>query len=415
MRSRRLRARDAVSTWAVLGLAAVFGWHSSEGAGAASEIAEPWRVVITDRIAASREIPTAAIIDARLGDDGTLYALGRERDAIYVVTVRGESVRVIGGPGDGPGRFREIGAFGVTPDSLWVIDRRKSSLASFDLEGNLGSERRLEGGTSTKGLRLGPEGRLGPDGLVVAEQVTGRTVDLVSGSGLEVARASIEGDARRPLTSLSVHDMWLDVTGGGRTFQGPQPWSDADRIAVDPRRRAVAVVRQRQMRPDEAPRYVVSVWSDDGRRERTREIPFEPLELDDRDVRAYVTRITDAMGGSDAFAEALRDELSIPEKMPALAGSGLFGGPGEFIVGSDGGDASRDTRVWVRINEKMPGTDDGSAVWHVIDPSKGLEARVLVPRGVRISDIRGSNGVALVRDSLDISEVVLVRVDRVGE
>ena len=150
-----------------------------------------WRLVETLRIG-------SLVADApdAFGDVAsfTLDGLGRfwigdyEARDVRVFDADGRFVRVVGGPGEGPGEFGRIGTVGTGPDGhIWVSDSDKGRFEVFDTAGNRLDGYRMPGrfggfwrggdffepfyaGDSDKRMyrihRLGASGSLEPDGRV---------------------------------------------------------------------------------------------------------------------------------------------------------------------------------------------------------------------------------------------------------
>jgi len=77
-------------------------------------------------------LPTKVI----LGPEGNLYVLDVGNTNIKVVTTKGDYVRTIGGPGQGPGEFKEPVDIWIEDNNLWVLDHSQMKISLFNLRGS---------------------------------------------------------------------------------------------------------------------------------------------------------------------------------------------------------------------------------------------------------------------------------------
>ena len=365
-----------------------------------------WRVAVVDTVPASRDLPTAALVDARWDGSGRILALGRERDVVYVLDVDGGRAEVIGGVGDGPGEFRDVSYLGRSDDGLWVIDSRKRSLAVFDENRELLRERRLEVGYSSGSLPLEPVWRWADGGVVATERIAGGNVARVSEQGTRVVELGETVGSGRVLTTLAVEHAFLVAAAGGRVFQGLQPWSDADRVAFGPAGHTIAVLRRPSDLVDGSATYEISFWKAERRTPRSVRVRFRPRPLDAEEVEGYLQDLASGLGeGADDLAEAIRDSLFVPEGVPIARGGRILGGPGQFFVGWSG-------EAWLRAEEdESDDAEDTDSVWHIVDED-GFVARATVPEGIRLSAVRGEHALGLIRNAFDVTNIVRLRIER---
>ena len=73
----------------------------------------------------------------RVSDKGDVYVLEASVPEVRVFSSRGERLRVIGGPGEGPGEFSFPVDMGVLGDTLWVVDGGRRHLTWFGPDGDV--------------------------------------------------------------------------------------------------------------------------------------------------------------------------------------------------------------------------------------------------------------------------------------
>jgi len=84
-----------------------------------------------------------AMVD--VDSDGNVYALEALDKEIRVYDPRGQLLRRIGAPGEGPGEFQNAPQFGVHGDTVWAFDIRARRLTLFDRRGEVLSTARVVG------------------------------------------------------------------------------------------------------------------------------------------------------------------------------------------------------------------------------------------------------------------------------
>jgi hypothetical protein len=73
----------------------------------------------------------------RLSDKGDVYVLDASAREVRVFSSEGERLRVIGGPGEGPGEFSLPADMGLLGDTLWVADGGRRRLTWFGPNGDV--------------------------------------------------------------------------------------------------------------------------------------------------------------------------------------------------------------------------------------------------------------------------------------
>jgi hypothetical protein len=76
------------------------------------------------------------IVAVEMDESGRVFILDRQAREIRVFDEKGQFVRVIGGPGQGPGEFSDpVGLGWGAEGELWVVDQRASRYLAFDSAG----------------------------------------------------------------------------------------------------------------------------------------------------------------------------------------------------------------------------------------------------------------------------------------
>jgi hypothetical protein len=110
----------------------------------------------------------------RVSDKGDVYVLDATSREVRVFSAKGERLRVMGGPGDGPGEFSLPGDMGLIGDTLWVEDGGRRRLTWFGPNGDVLSTMSTQGvpfesGVRGVSIRLTPS-RPRPDGLIESDR-----------------------------------------------------------------------------------------------------------------------------------------------------------------------------------------------------------------------------------------------------
>jgi hypothetical protein len=110
----------------------------------------------------------------RVSDKGDVYVLEGSAREVRVFSADGKPLRVIGGPGEGPGEFSYPLDMGLLGDTLWVSDGSAGRLTWFGPNGDVVFTMPtrgvpFEGGVRGVTMTLGPS-RPRPDGLIESER-----------------------------------------------------------------------------------------------------------------------------------------------------------------------------------------------------------------------------------------------------
>lgn len=132
MRQRRLPVLGCVSVCALVVAACSGGTPPAPGSAGPQELDLGTGVVLVGEGDALLASPRDLSIDA----EGRLYVLDRQDARVVVIGPEGELVRIIGGPGEGPGEFSSRLAFlGVSGSQLRVYDATRQTVQVLSLDG----------------------------------------------------------------------------------------------------------------------------------------------------------------------------------------------------------------------------------------------------------------------------------------
>jgi sugar lactone lactonase YvrE len=383
MSKQRWNVPTALLIFALVGSACDAGKEGPASHRGAWSTGQEWRVVEEARIGSvdGDETETfGSVVDVALDATGRVWIADGQRNRLVVFDQRGKHVRSVGAKGGGPREFAGIAGMDWAPDGrLWVLDGGNARFAIYDTTGKLvRTKPRVSVITSSPWPGgFDKAGRLYDIGVVIRPDASFHHVVLRSDSTLqrpdtfplpEFKDEAFEvrrGDARNG----TVHRLVIP-------FSGSQIWN------FDPEG-YVWVANTANYRFDR--------HSFGGGVERVvqREVPRVPVTRADRarieeDARAFVKQ-----GGKI-------DMSRIPSSMPAL---------NPFVFDDTG-------HLW---SSPVTTEKEGRAL-DVFELNGKFLGRVPLPTGMRSSPraIRGDRMVVVARDSLDVENVILLRVVKPG-
>jgi len=354
---------------------------SQDAGEAATWSLEPLREI------GSIDDPTQALTsvgEVTLSPDGRIL-VAQPQDAEYrLYTVEGELERRIGGRGEGPGEFRNVGSVTLVEDGFWAWDRGNTRLTRFTWQGEVVEDERLQTANQTRPglggymfgigtLRRAEEGRaLSIPGIAMsaADQQPeypvrwlhpgGELGDTVALIGSPFHRSALEGwyEAVRVGTRVA---LLRDASGVA--------WADRD--------------------PEETEELGFGVGRVDASGDTLfyRRYPYTPIRTNVDSIRRSVKA-----GFSDRSRERYGDNIHVPESLPAVS---------EFTAASDG-------HLWLAREE-----DQDPTTWWVLDATTGdLLASLALPEGERVRDARGDLLVTSRTDEFDVPYLRLYRIVR---
>jgi hypothetical protein len=341
----------------------------------------------------------ASVGSLAVDSDGRIYVSQPIDRTIRVFDAEGQRVGTFGGPGDGPGEFRQLSQIGIFADTLYASDRTAGRVTFFALDGQLL-------GT----LPLVPHG-LGPDWVPLAPM-------RVAPGGVALILPGFLGTQTRPDADYLFLFLHVDRSGqiadtAALVVRSPETWirlrspfgpmmlnqpfaaASVFVISADGLRLAVADAGGAAGRSRATFRVSVlgsirdTIWSNSYAFEPTPIAPF----MVDSSVSAMAGGLNREAFPDLAEAEGqIRQRLSLPDHLPPVSG-GAF---------------SDDGSLWLR-REDIPGRDQR---WTVLDSAGAPLARIMLPRTLRVEVVRSNMLWGVETDELGVPYVVRYRITR---
>lgn len=352
---------------------------------------------------------TVHVADLLSRADGSFYVVDPGKPAVEEWTSEGQVRRRIGQEGEGPGEYRVPAEVGLRDDTVWVRDgRSRFVLFSSDGEpeglirvpGNPApteTGNRIESHFPIRGVALLSDGS-----VLAAPEISLNPITLGAARRIGYYRLSRAGEIRSTLLDGIRVDGGLNMSiypsHPHMSFVTSNPFGAEDIVEVGPTGSVVVVVR----RPPTAPRgetrsiSVVGlgstgeeVWARTFRLKKyaNREASLEQVlkSVVDRHMEGEEdSRIkADRNAVSRAFRGALIEGL---EYLPVSAA----------IVGSAGS---------ILLKRTLP-VPDGRQLWLLFSAQGKPKARVRIPAGVTVKDIRGSTIWGTRRGAFNVQYIV---------
>lgn len=342
-----------------------------------------------------------------VGPDGRIFTVHPEENRIRIHDAEGRPAGFIGGPGEGPGEFRNVGMMGWVGDSLWVLDFGNYRFSYFDVDGGLLHSRTIPinlGGAGESSPPR-PEGLL-PDGTIFgsppawSREVAKGTITERVVLRLDERSMPLDTLFRQPLrnTTWAIEDP--NSTRGFGSY-GAQPFSDTEMVQFGPSGSDLVTVERRVPTTADGASFRVSRISLAGDTLFSREISYAPTPIDPVLVDSLVRMRGESMGRiaarmpgapTPARAEELaRASLYLPAFHPPVS---------QLLVGRDGS-------IWLQ-REVVNGE---TADWLVLSPAGGIAGTLSAPRRMRILAAEERRIWGMETDELDVPYIVRYRVE----
>ena len=344
-----------------------------------------------------------------VGETGRIYTVHGQEQLVRVFEPDGTLFGTIGGRGDGPGEFQNVGTIGWVADTLWILDYSLYRFNLFSPEGEFYYSFAVPFGT-VEGMNEPQPPRangLLSDGTVhgsppaFSHQVEDGTIThhqvlLMSRDG-----AVTDSSASIPFgrNQWAVYDP--DDRMSGMMFTR-QPYGDGPQWAFLPRERALAILHREAPSTIEDASFRLEKLTLDGDTLFAREYPYQPTPL----ARAEADSILDSQVTQWAERGVMRGVTA--GRLYSWAERGLyvpsFHPPiSRMVIGMDGG-------FWLR---GRPG-GDGGVDWYVLDPAGTPMGRVNLPDDLQVLAADADQVWGSELDEFDVSYLVRYRVDRGG-
>ena len=330
------------------------------------------------------------VADLAVGDDGRVYVLDQQAQAIRVFDAHGASVATIGGSGEGPG---ELGRFAfslmVRADTLLVVDWGQARLSRFSTGGAfMASEPLPTQGSARSWWRSGASGlHLRSLARYTDDQGLWQGRDALlryGGEGIADTLLVFDyaptdlGAPDAPMFPLLVNaPSWTILENGGVAWLAPAE----GRVRVhDTEGRLRRIIAS-------------SAWL--GRPPTADEVAILAEKAGNK---------LEALGGSRQVLERLPVEP--PARLPAV--TSVAAGPHGTVWVQRLGDVA-DVHP-MALNTPDPPTGWGGGTWDVLDARGRFLGSVELPPRLRVLRIVGDAVYGVRTDALDVEHVVRVRV-----
>lgn len=315
-------------------------------------------------------------------EDGRIVLANAGTHELRFYDATGAFLMAVGGEGDGPGEFRDIGWLeALGGDTLATYDYRAHRISLFDTEGTFLSA----------AVPQPPEGEANP--LFVGYLSDG---SLLAVSLIAVSPATESGMHRNAQLLIRYRPDGTFIDSVGR-FPGRETYVKVDEGRVTAS--ALPLGRQGAYAASDEGIYVggadrseFGLFGIDGRLLRVVRWDQPPVkvtpEMIDEIKRRRSERWIEANLDAAFRAQlaAMQEEMPWPDRLPAYS---------RFIVDAD-------KNLWV---EHFSTPMETTSMWRVFDPAGILLGEVEVPAGVRIFQIGSDFILGVGRDEMDVEQV----------
>lgn len=311
--------------------------------------------------------------------DGSLAVANRGSQEVRMFSETGEFRGSFGGPGDGPGEFRNLWRIENAGDTLLALDARRrvtvvapdlALVRTFDLADNTRSLHYLGGGTILTVADSPALPEAPASGLIRPAEV----LALVNLEGVEI------GDIGETPGSESYVSVGENYASGAPLFG---------------KRSHVAVLGQRIFRgPSDA--MQVEELDMSGNLVRMLRIPGYPLDLSDARIAAERdARLEELPAAVPPFIRQLVEDLPAPATRPAYA---------NMLVDPSGA-------VWLELFRGVS-EQDRPQEWLILDADGTWLGTVEVPDRFTLMEVRMDTMLGVWRDELDVEHPQVLRLTR---
>lgn len=320
----------------------------------------------------------------RLSDGRVVVADGGSSE-LKIFDGGGALTGTLGGPGEGPGEFRQLSYIGLLPgDSLAVWDMGLARLTVFGPDGVRARDVRI--GAAAESPQSSVTGVFS-DGSIMSRgfiDLGGREPDGLERHRSAVLHLTAMGTLGDTVGSFVTGETYFRAFEGGFSFYTP-PFARTTEVMAAGDRVYVADSEHPEIR----------VLAVDGMPLRLMRWSAPIREITQADVdRARDLALAGVSEGRRPDVERMFAEMPMHATMPAFA---------KLRVDRDG-------NVWVQRYRTE--WDEGKSEWLIFDTSGQLTARAELPPGLNPTDIGSGFVLGIERDALDLEYVRLYSLHR---
>ncbi len=338
----------------------------------------------------------------RLDSTGRVYLRG-EDPQVAVLDPDGSFVRYIGGEGEGPGEFTDVGQFGFVGDTVWLQHLWELHISYFDSTGAHIRTETDRGLPSSMPILWRTSAPLA-HGYGFYTPPTGH-LDLESRTAPEFNRiklpmlVGIRSEESRDTLAFKYNYTRMIIEGIG-TF-GHQPFVTPPLYRIHPNGEGVVTADWEPDRPDEV---TLRHFGVDGRMARETTIEARLRRVSRAQRNAFIDE------GMEMAERATQYGGEVPTNLRAAVTEGLllydyFEPVSSFFL-------THDERVWLR---DAVAPEDYEALWLVLGPDGEPEFRVRAPTGIAFRAALGDRVWATGLTEMDVPFIMQYKLVAPGE
>ncbi len=340
-----------------------------------------------------------------VGVDGAMYTVHPQEQVVRVFEPDGTLRQIIGGRGEGPGEFQNVGDVGWIADTLWILDFSGYRFSQFHANGELLHSFNVPylADRDTPGVQPPRARELLWDGTLIGAPPAFSS-QIASGQLTHDLPMIMNRDGQVIDTLPPIafgRNQWA-ITDPDEPERGgmyrPQPYADGPLWAFAAQQHATIVVdREASTAPDGA-YFAVSSISFEGDTLFRRSFPYEPIPTR-QEVGDSLVEVLSEMIGDRGFLGATAATARVWAEASLYRPA--FRPPVEAMLVADDGS------IWLNRGA----TDDMLSVqWLVLDEEGEPLATVSLPPGLTVLKVAPPMVWATERDEFDVPYLVRFRV-----
>lgn len=326
-----------------------------------------------------------------VGSNDQIYLSQPQERLIRVYDRSGLPVRLIGGPGDGPGEFRSIFWITLVGDTLVGMDHGSRRLSFFSAEGDFLESRGLTSpALGDEYFPTPPFGFFSDGSAIVSPTFSPGTVRRIP-----YLRIDREGAILDTLWWQDLEGLWVDSSTERVRGSLPHPFPYSPRIAFGPD--GFVVADQGITSEAWSPEFGLTWHSQAGDTVWDHRYSYTPIALESTEVDRAVSRLAESpsirfIHGDAGEAERhIRSRLHVPPVYPPIA---------RLVMAGDG-------IIW--LAREPAGAEH--TIWMAVGDRGEVLGSVALPSVVQIHFARGSFLWGVAQDALDVPYIVQYQVE----